>query len=153
MKTYKTHVWACCLPDAVLAFSMIKRQEYSMHRWDDLVAQSSRVRCGVALLFVTLLYLTCVELVWLASAPVAFVVASCCCFVACFVRLLFACVALAWLLLCAGLVDVLRWFGLLLLLLRLFLRPAAVSLLVSCVCSWLMLRLPCCCFALAWLLF
>ena len=140
MKTYKNHVWACCLPDAVLAFSMIKRQEYSMHRWDDLAAQSSHVRCGVALLFVTLLYLTCAELVWLASAPVAFIVASCCGFVACFVRLLFACVALAWLLLCAGLVAVLRWFGLLRLLLRLFLRPAAVSVPVSCARSWLVLR-------------
>ena len=99
-------------------------------------------------------------------------------------RLLWACVALAWLmfctgvacfgcccasfcvlllfrwwfhalalgLLCACLAPVLRWLGLLRLLLRLFVRPAAVSLPVLCACCLLMLRLPGCCFALVWLL-
>ena len=47
-------------------------------------------------------------------------------------RLLFAYVALAWLLFCVCLAAVLRCFGLLVLLLRLFVRPAAVSLPVSC---------------------
>ena len=68
-------------------------------------------------------------------------------------RLLLAYFALALLLFYAGLATVLRWFGLLRLLLLVCLRPVAVSLLVSCACYLLVLRLPVCCFALAWLLF
>ena len=57
-------------------------------------------------------------------------------------RLLFVYVALAWLLFRGSLAAVLRWFGLLQLLLRLFLHPAAVSLLIESASSLLVSRLP-----------
>ena len=51
----------------------------------------------------------CFTLVSLASVVAALLFASCCCFVAGFMRLLWACFALAWRLFCVGLATVLRW--------------------------------------------
>ena len=68
-------------------------------------------------------------------------------------RLLFASVAPVWLLLFVVLAAVLCLVGLLRLLLSLLLRPAAASLLVSCACLLLMVRVPGGWFAVVWLLF